>query len=102
MHFSLKKYNQDWLKWSNQGYIDEIVIQIYRRDSVQFRQSLITSQVDSLPKSIPVAIGIHAGTINNLKKPREIQKQIDISQDFGYGFSIFCWEYRIIGSLFKR
>lgn len=45
---------------------------------------------------MPVAIGIYAGNMGNFKASSEIQKQIDISQNLGYGFSIFCWEYRIL------
>lgn len=99
-HFSLGKYNQDWLYWARQGYIDEVVIQIYRPDSIRFKESLITSQIDDLPKSIPVGIGIYAGNPDNFQTPSEIQKQIEITQDLGYGFAIFCWEYKIMGSFF--
>lgn len=100
--FSKNKYNQDWLQWARQGYIDEVVIQIYRPNSQEFQQSLMTAKIEQLPKSIPVAVGIYAGSMDNFKTPSEIQKQIDISQNLGYGFSIFCWEYRIVGSLFSK
>ena len=74
-----------------------MVIQIYRPDSIRFKESLITSQIDDLPKSIPVGIGIYAGNPDNFQTPSEIQKQIEITQDLGYGFAIFCWEYKIMG-----
>jgi len=97
--FSKKKYNQDWLKWGKRGYIDEVVIQIYRSNAEEFERSILTSEIHRLPKSMPVAIGIYAGNFGNFKTSSEIQKQIDISQNLGYGFSIFCWEYRILGTL---
>jgi uncharacterized lipoprotein YddW (UPF0748 family) len=97
--FSKEKYNQDWLKWAKRGYIDEVVIQIYRTNAQEFEQSILTSQIHQLPKSMPVAIGIYAGSVGNFKTSSEIQKQIDISENLGYGFSIFCWEYRFMGSI---
>ncbi|MBF2058191.1 MAG: family 10 glycosylhydrolase [Cyanobacterium sp. T60_A2020_053] len=100
--FSKNKYNQDWLYWAKQGYIDEVIIQIYRDNSKEFEQAIITSEIDKLDESIPVAIGIYAGSFDSYKHPAEIQKQIDITQNLGYGFSIFCWEARAMGADFFR
>jgi uncharacterized lipoprotein YddW (UPF0748 family) len=97
--FSLNKYNQDWLKWAKKGYIDEVIIQIYRPNSAQVKQAVDTSKINYLPEHIPIGIRIFAGNFDNFLHPQEIQKQIDVTEKFGYGYSIFCWEYRIIGSL---
>lgn len=97
--FSLKKYNQDWLYWADKGYIDEVVLQIYRPTSEQFKTSIKSSQVEQLPSNIPVAIGIYTGNFKNLLPIEEVEKQINIAQNLGYGYSIFCWEYRIISQI---
>ncbi|NCO75958.1 MAG: family 10 glycosylhydrolase [Cyanobacteria bacterium] len=98
-NFSLNKYNQDWLNWAKKGYIDEVVIQIYRPNSAQVKQAITTSKINYLPDNIPVGIGIFAGNFDNFLHPEEIQKQIAVAEKFGYGYSIFCWEYEILGSL---
>jgi len=97
--FSKEKYNQDWLHWANNGYIDEVVIQIYRETSEEFVTSISSSKIDLLPKNIPVAIGIFAGSLDKPKDFSEVNKQIKLATDLGYGFSIFCWEYRALGGL---
>ena len=97
-HFSLNHYNQDWLTWVNQGYIDEVVLQVYRPTAAQFKSAIASSSIEEISDSVPVAIGIYAGSLNQLASPKQIKEQIEISQQLGYGFSIFCWEYRILGS----
>lgn len=101
-HFSLNQYNQDWLKWVNDGYVDEVVLQVYRPTTKEFEKAIATSKINYVPDFVPVAIGIYAGPLDKLTSPKEIEKQIKVSENLGYGFSIFCWEYRILGSLFKK
>jgi uncharacterized lipoprotein YddW (UPF0748 family) len=100
--FSLNKYNQDWLKWAKLGHIDEVIIQIYRPDSAQLKQAINTSQIHRLPSSFPIAIGIYAGSFRHFLLPSEIQEQIDVTKKLGYGYSVFCWEYRLLGSLLNK
>ena len=100
--FSLNKYNQDWLGWAKQGHVDELVIQIYRPDAQKFAASINSSQIDQLPAHIPSAIGIYTGNFQNILPPEEVQKQIDIAQQLGHGYSIFCWEYRIFSRLINK
>ncbi len=100
--FSLNNYNQDWLLWVNKGYIDEIVIQVYRPSADQFSQAIATSKINYISHKVPVGIGIYAGSPRQLLSPKEIKNQIEITNKLGYGFSIFCWEYRLLGSLFHK
>ncbi len=78
---------------------DEVVIQIYRDNSEEFVKSILTSKIDRLPQNMPVAIGIFAGPLDKPKDFGEVNKQIKLATDLGYGFSIFCWEYRALGGL---
>ena len=93
--FSLKKYNQDWLHWAKQGYIDEVALQVYRPTSDEFAKSIQSSQIQQLPADIPVVIGIYTGSWVSLLPHEEIDKQIEITKNLNYGYSLFCWEYRI-------
>ena len=46
-HFSLNKYNQDWLQSTKKGYVDELVLQIYRPTSERFITSINSSDIKS-------------------------------------------------------
>ncbi len=100
--FSLKKYNQDWLGWAKKGYLDEVVIQIYRPTTAQLTDSINSSRLESLPSNIPVAIGIYTGNWAGFFPVEEVEKQIKTVENLGYGYSIFCWEYRIVASILDR
>lgn len=91
--FSLKRYSQDWLRWVTAGLFDELVIQIYRPDSDRVAQSILTSGISEVGNDTKVAVGIFAGGREALKSFDELEKQIDVVERFGYGYSIFSWEY---------
>lgn len=97
--FSINRYNQDWLKWIKKGYLDEIVIQVYRKTPREVRQSINTSGVAEASRFVPVALGVFAPW-NATEK--EIKEQIKVINELGYGFSVFCWERRFINSLLEK
>lgn len=91
--FSLKKYSLDWMKWIKEDLFDEVVIQIYRLDSNSVYQSILTSGIKEASNYANVAVGIYAGGKKNLKPFNEIEKQVNVVEKFGYGYSLFPWEY---------
>jgi uncharacterized lipoprotein YddW (UPF0748 family) len=93
--FSVNKYSLDWTKWIGEKLFDELVVQIYRPDSQQVTESLLTSGIREASQYVKVAIGIYAGG-DPLKSLSEIERQVDVVKKFDYGYSIFCWEYTSI------
>lgn len=91
--FSLNKYSLDWMRWLKENLFDELVIQIYRPDSQQVTESILTSGIREANQYVKVAVGIHAGGDPQLKSLSEIEKQVNAVKQFDYGYSIFCWEY---------
>ena len=91
--FSIKKYSLDWMKWIKEDLFDEVVIQIYRLDSNSVKQSILTSGIKEASNYANVAIGIYAGGKTNLKPFSEIENQVNVVKEFGYGYSLFSWEY---------
>ena len=91
--FSLKKYSLDWLQWLKEDLFDELVMQIYRIDSNSVRNSIVNSGIKDAKQYVKVAVGIFAGGEPQLKSFTEITKQIEVVKEFGYGYSVFCWEY---------
>ncbi|MGK7932065.1 MAG: glycoside hydrolase family 10 protein [Microcystaceae cyanobacterium] len=97
--FSYKYYSQDWLKWVHQGYIDEVVVQIYRNKAEQVQVTLSHSGLKEASHYVPVAAGVFAGFIQEqsrqLKSLSEVKKQIETIQKSGYGYSLFTYEYTL-------
>ncbi|NJL52724.1 MAG: family 10 glycosylhydrolase, partial [Hydrococcus sp. SU_1_0] len=91
--FSLNKYSLDWMGWLKENLFDELVMQIYRLDSQQVTESILTSEIQQASQYVKVAVGIYAGGSPQLKSLSEIELQINAVKQFDYGYSIFCWEY---------
>ena len=90
--FSIKKYSQNWLAWIEGGLFDEIVMQLYRPTSKEVALAIDNSILPTLKNYVDVAIGLYAGGLTNQKPLTEIQKQIAIVKEYGYGYAIFSWE----------
>jgi uncharacterized lipoprotein YddW (UPF0748 family) len=90
--FSQKKYSQDWLAWIETGLIDELVMQLYRPTSQEVALAIANSILPTAKKYVDVGIGLYAGSLKNQQPLVEIQKQIAIVRESGYGYTIFPWE----------
>ena len=90
--FSRKKYGQDWLAWINEGSIDELVMQLYRPTSADVALAMDNSILPQVNQSIDVGVGIYAGGLFGQKALAEIQQQISIVEQYGYGYAIFPWK----------
>lgn len=97
--FSVNRYNQNWLNWVKKDYVDEVVIQIYRKTPREVRQTINTSGIAEASRYVPVAIGVFAPW-NTTEK--NLKDQIKVVNDLGYGFSVFCWERRFINSVLNK
>ncbi|WP_202804215.1 glycoside hydrolase family 10 protein [Pleurocapsa sp. PCC 7319] len=90
--FSRTKYSQDWLAWIQAGLIDELVMQLYRQTSHEVALSIDNSILPEVSKYVNVAVGIYAGSWHNQKSLAEIQRQISVVKQYGYGYAIFAWK----------
>ena len=90
--FSLKKYSQNWLVWIREGLIDELVMQLYRPTSGEVSLGMDNSILPEVKQYVDVGVGIYAGGLKNQKPLTEIQKQIAIVKEYGYGYVIFPWD----------
>lgn len=59
--FAYETFLQDWVTWERRGYIEELVIQVYRWDRNRFLLELNRPEVRRARRHIPVSIGILAG-----------------------------------------
>ena len=90
--FSRKKYGQDWLAWINEGLIDELIMQLYRPTSADVALAMDNSILPQISRSVDVGVGIYAGGLFEQKALAEIQQQISIVKQYGYGYVIFPWK----------
>jgi len=92
-HFALPAHLQDWFTWERRGYIDDIVLQVYRSDIKRFSAELEREEVKLAKLNIPTAIGILTGLKNNSVSLKQIQEQVQEvrKRDFA-GVSFFFYE----------
>jgi len=91
--FSHTKFLQDWFNWQQAGWIDELVIQIYRSDMRAFENELSARELDLVRQKTPVAIGILTGLKNRSTPIGTIEAQVREARRRGFsGVSYFFYE----------
>ncbi len=91
--FSYRFHLQDWRTWVRQGWVDELVVQLYRDDLAQFEQELGKAPLREAAGRIPVSIGILTGTWQHPIAFEQIRQQVRSSRDRKFaGVSFFYWD----------
>ena len=93
LHFSLPSYLQDWFTWERNGYVSEIVLQVYRKELEHFIPELERAEVELAKNNIPFTIGILTGLKNNPNPLSQIESQVREVRKRGFaGVSFFFYE----------
>ncbi|PSP17597.1 MAG: hypothetical protein BRC58_05850 [Cyanobacteria bacterium QS_8_64_29] len=91
--FARSKHLQDWSRWRERGYIDELVLQLYRSDVSRFRSELGSEPLQQAKADIPVAIGIISGLKQDTTPLPKLQAQASAARQEGFdGISFFFYE----------
>ncbi|EDX87346.1 conserved hypothetical protein [Synechococcus sp. PCC 7335] len=91
--YAYQYYAQDWQTWAEKGWLDELVVQIYRNDLDQFAAELTKETLQSIRDRIPVSIGILTGTWGSPIAFEQISQQVISSRDHHFsGVSFFYWD----------
>jgi uncharacterized lipoprotein YddW (UPF0748 family) len=91
--FAYKWFMQDWVTWEKRGYIDELVLQVYRTDRKGFLSELQRPEITRAKRRIPVSIGILSGLKNQHVSMNWIQKQVKWIRSHKFaGVSFFFYE----------
>lgn len=91
--FSYATYLQDWKTWVERGWIEELVLQVYRDNMPAFLTELNQSAVQAARQRIPVSIGILSGSWGRPVAIAHIQQQVEMARAQGFsGISFFYWE----------
>jgi len=91
--FSYAKYLQDWYSWVNLGYINELVVQVYRDTIEDYQRELERPELREIRQKIPVSVGILTGLRIQNVDMRQIRGQVKVARDLDFdGFSFFFYE----------
>jgi uncharacterized lipoprotein YddW (UPF0748 family) len=84
---------QDWPDWVQRGIVDEVVVQVYRSQSMEMAAVLSSQSLKHARQKVHVSIGIYTGPFLKPKSLPEIKKQVELVRSMGYrGVLFFCWE----------
>ncbi len=91
--FAYETYLQDWFRWERSGYIEELIVQVYRNDMPRFLKELNDPTVRKSNAHIPTGIGILAGLKNRDVPMSLIAEQVETVRKEGLGgVSFFFYE----------
>lgn len=91
--FAYENYAQDWNTWLEKGWIDELIVQVYRSDLSSFASVIDDSTLQSQRQKTSTSIGILTGLKNRPMPAAQIQEQVETARDRHYaGVSFFFYE----------
>lgn len=91
--FAYTRYLQDWERWEREGYVEELVLQVYRSDLDAFLAELDRPEVEAARRHIPVGIAILAGLKNRPTEMPLIAEKVQLVRERGFsGMSFFFYE----------
>lgn len=86
-------YLADWERWERKGFVEELILQIYRNDIDVFISELQYPEVIAAQRHIPVSIGILSGLKNRHVPIKQVQEQVaQVRQHKFAGVSFFFYE----------
>ncbi|HIK54460.1 MAG TPA: glycoside hydrolase family 10 protein [Synechococcales cyanobacterium M55_K2018_004] len=92
--FAYQNFLQDWGNWERRGYVEELILQVYRRHLDAFTQELDRPEVQQARTHIPVGVGILTGLIEEPPiDTRLIAAKLNAVRDRRFaGVSFFFYE----------
>ncbi|MEA5463979.1 glycoside hydrolase family 10 protein [Leptothoe sp. PORK10 BA2] len=90
--FAYQGQLQDWLTWVRQGWVDELIVQIYRNNLGDFRHQLYTPSILETKQKIPTAAGILTGLRNAPVPMSFIESKAHAARSAGLGMAFFFYE----------
>ncbi len=90
--FAYNFHLQDWLTWVRLNIVDELIVQVYRSNQQSFIENISRPEIQQAQQMIPTGIGIMAGLRNNPVPMKQIQSQVQATQQRGLGVAFFYYE----------
>ena len=91
--FAYEYYLQDWESWVERGYVEELIIQLYRSDLGRFVWEMNRDPAEMARRHIPTGIGILSGLRGRPVGTDWIAEQVRAVRDRNFaGVSFFFYE----------
>ncbi len=91
--FAYEYYLQDWDSWLKKGYVEELIIQLYRNDLGRFVWEMGQDATLFAKAHIPTSIGILSGLRGRSVPMRQIVEQVEAVRDRNFsGVAFFFYE----------
>jgi uncharacterized lipoprotein YddW (UPF0748 family) len=91
--YAYQTYLQDWFAWQRLGFVDELIVQVYRSDINRYRSELDQPELQTVRRKIPVGIGILTGLSVINVETGQIERQVQLARDRRFsGISFFFYE----------
>jgi uncharacterized lipoprotein YddW (UPF0748 family) len=87
--FAYSRYLQDWRDWQRQGYVEELLVQIYRRNLASFVSEIDKPEMVAARGHVPTAIGVLSGLRNDPMANDLIKQQVEATRQRGYAGIVF-------------
>lgn len=90
--FAYQRTLQDWFSWQRLGFLDELIVQVYRSDPKQFIAELNRPELQAVRQRLPVGIGVLTGLSIRSVEMENILDQVRIVRDRHYaGVAFFFY-----------
>ncbi|MGC1527827.1 MAG: glycoside hydrolase family 10 protein [Phormidesmis sp.] len=91
--FAYEFYLQDWDTWLKKGYVEELIIQLYRTDLGRFVWEMGQEAATFARTRIPTSIGVLSGLRGRSVPMSQIAEQVEAVRDRNFsGVSFFFYE----------
>jgi uncharacterized lipoprotein YddW (UPF0748 family) len=90
--FAYKLHLQDWKAWVNQNIVDELIVQVYRRDLRGFAGQINRAEIQEAQRKIPTGIGVLTGLRKDRIPMAQIWEQVQALRDRNLGMVFFYYE----------
>lgn len=91
--FAYDRYLQDWYTWQRLGFLEELIVQVYRTSQERFLYELSQPELQEIRTRIPVAIGILTGLRILPIEMTQIEEQVWTTRDRQFnGMAFFFYE----------
>jgi uncharacterized lipoprotein YddW (UPF0748 family) len=90
--FAYKQQLQDWLSWVRQGFVDELLVQVYRNDLDDFLSQISRPEIVEVQNKISTGIAILSGLRNSNVPMSRVYSQAINAKNRGLGVSFFYYK----------
>ncbi len=85
-------YLQDWLDWVRKGFVDEVVVQVYRTKLSSFLEPIQRAEFQEAKKRVPTAVGILTGLKTKQVPMPLIEDKVRAASANGLGIAFFYYK----------